>query len=59
MAHKSIGVIVGGAMDSYSLRLGNLLVGNIENEAALEITLYGTTLHFEEDTLIAITGAIS
>lgn len=54
---QKFGVIVGGAMDSYSLRLGNLLVGNTENEAALEITLYGTTLQFEEDTLIAITGA--
>ncbi|WP_419961980.1 biotin-dependent carboxyltransferase family protein [Psychrobacillus sp. BM2] len=53
---QKFGVIVGGAMDSYSLRLGNLLVGNIENEAALEITLYGTTLQFEEETLIAITG---
>ena len=54
---QKFGVIVGGAMDSYSLRLGNLLVGNIENEAALEITLHGTTLQFEEETLIAITGA--
>ncbi|QUG41482.1 biotin-dependent carboxyltransferase family protein [Psychrobacillus sp. INOP01] len=54
---QKFGVIVGGAMDSYSLRLGNLLVGNIESEANLEITLYGTTLQFEEETLIAITGA--
>lgn len=53
---QKFGVIVGGAMDTYSLRLGNHLVGNMENEAALEITLYGTTLQFEEDTLIAITG---
>ncbi|MFJ7826331.1 biotin-dependent carboxyltransferase family protein [Psychrobacillus sp. NPDC096623] len=50
------GVIVGGAMDTYSLRLGNIIVGNAENEAALEITLYGTTLHFKTDTQIAITG---
>ena len=54
---QKFGVIVGGAMDSYSLRLGNLIVDNIENEAALEITLYGTTLQFEVETLIAITGA--
>ena len=53
---QKYGVIVSGAMDSYSLRLANILVGNMENEAALEITLYGTTLHFEDDTLIAITG---
>ncbi|MFJ8066971.1 biotin-dependent carboxyltransferase family protein [Psychrobacillus sp. NPDC096426] len=53
---QKYGVIVSGAMDSYSLRLANILVGNKENEATLEITLYGTTLQFEEDTLIAITG---
>ena len=31
------GVIVSGAMDSYSLRIANLLVGNDENEAGLEL----------------------
>lgn len=54
--YQKYGVIVSGAMDSYSLRLANILVGNKENEATLEITIYGTTLQFEEDTLIAITG---
>ncbi|KQL35746.1 biotin-dependent carboxyltransferase family protein [Psychrobacillus sp. FJAT-21963] len=53
---QKFGVIVSGAMDSYSLRLANLLVGNKENEATLEITLFGTTLQFDEDTLISITG---
>ncbi|MFS0687984.1 biotin-dependent carboxyltransferase family protein [Sporosarcina sp. 179-K 8C2 HS] len=53
---QKFGVIVSGAMDSYSLRLANLLVGNEEDEGALEITLFGTTLRFEEDHLIAITG---
>ena len=53
---QKYGVIVSGAMDSYSLRIANILVGNMEDEACLEITLYGTTLHFEDDTLIAITG---
>lgn len=53
---QKFGVIVSGAMDSYSLRLANLLVGNKEKEATLEITLFGTTLQFDEDTLISITG---
>ncbi len=53
---QSYGVIVSGAMDRYSLRVANLLVGNQENEAGLEITLFGTTLLFENDHLIAITG---
>ncbi|OIK16312.1 KipI antagonist [Bacillus sp. MUM 116] len=53
---QKFGVIVSGAMDSYSLRAANLLVGNKENEGALEITLFGTSLLFEEDRVIAITG---
>jgi antagonist of KipI len=53
---QKYGVIVSGAMDSYSLRVANLLVGNDEDEGALEITLFGTTLQFEKDLLIAITG---
>lgn len=50
------GVIVSGAMDPYSLRIANMLVGNEEGEAALEITLLGPTLIIEKDCLIAITG---
>ncbi|MED3563093.1 biotin-dependent carboxyltransferase family protein [Bacillus xiapuensis] len=53
---QKFGVIVSGAMDSYSLRAANLLVGNKENEGTLEITLFGTSLLFEEDRVIAITG---
>ncbi|WP_400246724.1 biotin-dependent carboxyltransferase family protein [Niallia sp. JL1B1071] len=54
--YQKYGVIVSGAMDTYSLRIGNLIVGNQEGEAGLEITLLGPTLVFEKDTLIAITG---
>lgn len=50
------GVIVSGAMDTVALRIGNILVGNAENEASLEMTLLGPELCFREDTLIAITG---
>ena len=53
---QKFGVLVSGAMDSYSMRMANLLVGNDEREGVLEITLFGTKLQFEEDTLIAITG---
>ena len=53
---QKFGVIVGGAMDSISLRISNLLVGNLHNEGALEVTLFGTSLFFESDELIAITG---
>ncbi|RJS61881.1 biotin-dependent carboxyltransferase family protein [Bacillus sp. PK3_68] len=50
------GVVVGGAMDPLSLRLSNLLVSNQEGDAAIEITMTGTSLQFEKEALIAITG---
>ncbi len=51
------GVVTGGALDPLALRLANLLVGNDENAAALEMILVGPQLRFEGDSLIAITGA--
>jgi biotin-dependent carboxylase-like uncharacterized protein len=55
--HAQIGVGHAGAMDAVALRLANSLVGNDENAAALEITLRGPTLRFDDEALIAITGA--
>lgn len=54
--YQQHGVIVSGAMDTLALKLANRLVGNPENEAALEITLLGPRLKFHEDKLIAICG---
>lgn len=54
--YQKYGIIVSGAMDAYSLRLANLLVGNKEGEAGLEITLMGPSLEIEKGTLLAITG---
>ena len=51
------GIIVSGAMDALALRVANLLVGNHENAAGLEITLLGPKIRFETDQLIALTGA--
>jgi len=50
------GVVVSGAMDSFALRIANLLVGNEETEGAIEITMIGPKLLFEKDSLIAICG---
>ncbi|KEQ25492.1 5-oxoprolinase subunit C family protein [Paenibacillus tyrfis] len=50
------GVIVSGAMDMFALRAANALVGNEDNAAALEITLMGTVIRFESDSLISICG---
>jgi antagonist of KipI len=57
VGHQRDGVPVSGAMDPLALRVANLLVGNDERDAALEITLTGPTIVFEGDALVAITGA--
>lgn len=54
--YQKYGVVVGGAADSYALRIGNALIGNEEGAAVLEMTLSGAALHFERETLIAVTG---
>ena len=53
------GVTPGGAVDAQALRLANVLVGNPEGAAGLEITMVGPTLRFEEPSLIAIGGVES
>jgi len=55
--YQRLGISPAGAMDSYSLRLANLLVGNPPSEACLEITLLGPRLEFTARTVIALTGA--
>jgi antagonist of KipI len=56
-SYQHLGVVVSGAMDVLALRVANLLVGNNEDAAGLEITLLGPTLRFETDHLLALTGA--
>ncbi len=51
------GVSASGAADALALRAGNLLVGNAENAAALEMTLAGGAFEFEGDAVIALTGS--
>jgi len=50
------GIPPSGAMDQYSYRIGNLLVGNPENLASLEITLQGLKIEATASVTIAITG---
>ena len=57
LGYQQDGIIVSGAMDALALRVANLLVGNEENAAGLEITLLGPKIRFEADHLIALTGA--
>ncbi|WP_017727708.1 5-oxoprolinase subunit C family protein [Halalkalibacterium ligniniphilum] len=46
-----------GAMDKYSFVIANLLIGNEDNAAVLEITYLGPEIEFQSSTLIAVTGA--
>lgn len=50
------GVPLSGALDSFSLRVSNLLVGNDEDEASLEITLTGLRIRALKEVVFAITG---
>lgn len=54
--HQKYGVVVSGAMDSFSHRIANLLVGTEENAPTLEITVVGPVIQFHEDSLVAICG---
>lgn len=57
--YRSMGVPLSGAMDLQALRIGNLLVGNTDSAAGIEITLGGFRVEFHCDTDFAVTGAQS
>ncbi len=52
-----LGISPAGAADPLSFRIANLLVGNDANAPALEMTLLGAALEFEESAVVAFTGA--
>ncbi|KGM45801.1 KipI antagonist [Neobacillus niacini] len=53
---REFGVSISGAMDPFSLQVGNVLVGNDLGEAALEAPLIGPVLMALNDVSIAICG---
>jgi len=53
---SQFGVPPSGALDTFSFRVGNLLAGNQEEEACLEITIMGLKLKALKEVIIAITG---
>lgn len=57
--YMDVGIAHSGTMDHYAARFANLLVGNDLNEALIEITAANFVIEFEEETVIAITGADS
>ena len=55
--YQRFGVPVSGGVDEIALRTANVLVGNPQGDAALEITALGPQLRFLVDALVALTGA--
>lgn len=55
--YGSWGINPGGVMDRYAAQVANLLVGNCGHEAVMEVHFPGPQILFEQNTLIAITGA--
>ncbi len=53
-----LGIPPSGALDRHALAAANLLVGNPIDATALECTLLGPELFFEQDTLFAVSGAV-
>jgi antagonist of KipI len=53
---RQFGVSTSGALDSFALRIANLLVGNDEGAGGLEITLGGLQLRFEDERIVAWCG---
>lgn len=58
--HGFLGMGVGhcGAMDKLSLQLGNALLGNDDNAAALEMALGGLVATFDRDVSFCLMGAM-
>lgn len=54
--YQASGFSVSGALDMRSYKLANILAGNIENLAVLEMTMLGITAEFTQNTVFAITG---
>lgn len=57
VGYRKLGVSQAGVMDAYSSSVANILVGNPETSAVLEITLSGPQLLFQSAARIALCGA--
>lgn len=55
--HRQAGIAPGGALDLHAARVANLLVGNPEGSALLEVTLGPARLHFTDARVVACCGA--
>ncbi len=54
---QQLGINPGGTMDRIAMRVVNMLVGNDAKEAVLEMHYPSSAIVFEEDSLVAVSGA--
>jgi biotin-dependent carboxylase-like uncharacterized protein len=54
---QDYGVPYAGVMDRYAASVANMLVGNDEHAAVLEMTMTGPTLQFHSEAIICLSGA--
>jgi len=55
--YQQYGIVVGGALDAFAARVANLIAGNDDNAAVLELAQTGPELLCEQETLVAWCGA--
>jgi antagonist of KipI len=55
--YQQYGVVVGGALDGLAARTANLIVGNGDNAAVIEMAQTGPDLQFTREALVAWCGA--
>ena len=55
--YSHFGISSSGAADLFSFRLGNIIVGDTEELAGIEMTLLGGDFKFNSDAVIAVTGS--
>jgi len=55
--YQQVGINPTGVMDKYAATIANILVGNILNEAVIEMHFPAASILFEHSALIALSGA--
>lgn len=55
--YRDIGVSAGGAMDPLAVKIGNILLGNFDDAAVIEVQTFPFKMRFEARAAFAVTGA--
>ncbi|AYM60017.1 biotin-dependent carboxyltransferase family protein [Agrobacterium fabrum] len=55
--YRDIGVSAGGAMDPLAVKIGNILLGNFDDAAVIEVQTFPFKMRFEARAEFAVTGA--